>query len=286
MSLVTGSLPPGAQTLCAAVGGVNRRPSCPAGSWRLAGSCGAMGGLGGEGGANRLLLAAPAPGVHAVGCSSAGECIVLGKVLLAGGTGLVGSRILERLRAGRWAVTAVGRRAAEGASENIVADFAALPPLPGADAAICCLGTTIAAAGSREAFRSVDHDAVLAFAQAARAVGASRFVVVTAVGADPGGAAFYSRVKGEVEQALVAVGFVRLDILQPGLLLGPRADRRPLESIMQRVVPVLNPLLLGGLDRYGAIDADVVAAAAVALLGYSDAGVFRHDNRALRRIAG
>lgn len=214
---------------------------------------------------------------------------MLGRVLLAGGTGLVGARILERLLAGRWTVIAVGRRATGRASEDIVADLAAdsgaLPRLPGADAAICCLGTTIAAAGSRAAFRAVDHDAVLAFARAAHEAGASRFVVVTAVGADPRSAVFYSRVKGEVEAALEDIGFVRADILQPGLLIGPREEHRPLEVVLQRVAPLLRPLLSGRLDRYGAIDADTVAAAAVTLLGEPDAGLFRHENRALRRLA-
>lgn len=211
---------------------------------------------------------------------------MLGRVLLAGGTGLVGTRVLERLLAARWTVTAVGRRATGRASEDIVADFMALPRLPGADAAVCCLGTTMAAAGSRAAFRAVDHDAVLAFAQAAHRAGASRFVVVTAVGADPRSGAFYSRVKGEVEAALDAVGFVRLDILQPGLLIGARAELRPVEAVLQRLGPLLTSVLPRRFDRYGAIDADTVAAAAVALLDEPDAGRFRHENEALRRLAG
>lgn len=218
-----------------------------------------------------------------------GGRVVLGRVLLAGGTGLVGSRVLERLLAARWTVIAVGRRPTGRASEELVLDFsadsAALPRLPGADAAICCLGTTMAAAGSRAAFRAVDHDMVLAFARAAHEAGASRFLVVTAVGADPRGAAFYSRVKGEVEAALEDVGFVRLDILQPGLLIGPREERRTVEAALQRIGPMLNPLLPERLARYGAIDADTVAAAAVALLDATDAGLFRHENRALRRLA-
>lgn len=200
--------------------------------------------------------------------------------LLAGATGLVGSRVLALLPD----AVPVGRRATGRAGE-IVADFVALPPLPPADVAICALGTTIRAAGSQAAFRAVDHDAVLAFARAARAAGVSRFIVVTAVGADPGSSVFYSRVKGEVENDLTSLGFARLDIIQPGLIIGPRAERRPVEAFFQAAMPVLNPLLVAGLARYGGIDAETVAAAIVALAGRVVPGRFIHQNRALVALA-
>jgi uncharacterized protein YbjT (DUF2867 family) len=200
--------------------------------------------------------------------------------LLAGATGLVGSRVLALLPD----AVPVGRRATERPCE-IVADFAALPPLPPADVAICALGTTIRAAGSQAAFRAVDYDAVLAFARAAQAAGVSRFIVVTAVGADAGSSVFYSRVKGEVERDLAALGFARLDIIQPGLIIGPRPERRPVEAFFQAAVPLLNPLLVGGLARYGGVDAETVAAAIVVLADRVVAGHFIHQNRALVALA-
>jgi uncharacterized protein YbjT (DUF2867 family) len=200
--------------------------------------------------------------------------------LLAGATGLVGSRVLALLPD----AVPVGRRATGRAGE-IVADFAALPPLPPAEVAICALGTTIRVAGSQAAFRAVDHDAVLAFAHAAQAAGVSRFIVVTAVGADPGSSVFYSRVKGEVENGLTSLGFARLDIIQPGLIIGPRAERRPIEAFFQAAMPVLDPLLVGGLARYGGIAAETVAAAIVALAGRVVPGRFIHQNRALVALA-
>lgn len=203
-------------------------------------------------------------------------------ILLAGATGLVGSRVLARLPD----AIPVGRRVTGRAGE-IVADFAALPPLPRADVAICALGTTIRAAGSEAAFRAVDYDAVLAFAQGAQVAGAGHFILVTAVGADATSRVFYSRVKGEIEAAVTALGFARLDIVQPGLILGPRAERRPVEAVLQRVTPWLNPLLVGSLDKYGAIAANTVAAAIAALArGRHDGGCVRHQNRDLRRLAG
>ena len=201
-------------------------------------------------------------------------------VLLAGATGLVGARVMALFPD----AIPVGRRATGRAGE-IVTDFAALPPLPPAGVAISALGTTIRAAGSQAAFRAVDHDAVLAFARAAQAAGVRHFIVITAVGADASSNVFYSRVKGEVERDLAALGFARLDIVQPGLILGPRAERRPVEAFFQWLAPVLNPLLAGSLSKYGGISADDVAAAIAALAGAGGSGRHVHRNADLRRLA-
>jgi uncharacterized protein YbjT (DUF2867 family) len=201
-------------------------------------------------------------------------------ILLAGATGLVGSRVLALLPK----AIPVGRRATGSAGE-IVAEFTALPPLPAADVAICALGTTIRAAGSQAAFRAVDHDAVLAFARGAQAAGVARFIVVTTVGADLASSVFYSRVKGEVERDIAALGFARLDIIQPGLIIGPRSERRPVEAFLQWLAPLINPLLVGGLARYGGVSADIVAVAISRLAERTVPGRFVHQNRALAALA-
>lgn len=144
--------------------------------------------------------------------------------LLAGATGLVGRELAAQWK-GRGRLHLLVRRplAATAASHTVhVVDFAALPPLPAAQQAYCCLGSTIKAAGSQAAFRAVDHDAVLAFARAALAAGVKRFAVVSALGADAGSHAFYSRVKGEMEGALAGLGFASLVIARPSLLAGER----------------------------------------------------------------
>lgn len=210
------------------------------------------------------------------------------KLLFAGATGLTGSHLLPKLLAAGHDLSSLGRRQTGHSHPKlceIETDFSALPPLPPADVAICTLGTTLARAGSRSAFRAVDHDAVLAFAQAARAAGCRQFILMTAVGADPKAAAFYSRVKGEVELDVRALGFARLDLIRPGLILGARSERRPFEAVMQRLAPALNPLLVGSLARYGGISAQTIAAAMATLAGASPEGVFVHENLALERLA-
>lgn len=149
-------------------------------------------------------------------------------VLLAGGTGLVGRELTMRLlqQPAPLSLHLLVRRkpaAADPRATWQVVDFAALPALPRADQAYCCLGTTIKQAGSQAAFRAVDFDAVLAFARAAKAAGAKRFAVVSSLGASPHAAGFYSRVKGEMEAALATLGFDSLVIARPSLLAGDRA---------------------------------------------------------------
>lgn len=151
------------------------------------------------------------------------------RLLLAGPTGLVGHEVLRQALAlpAVAGVHALTRRAmptpADPRLQWLQVDYSRLPALPAADAALCALGTTIRQAGSREAFRAVDHDAVLAFARAAAAAGAKGLAVVSALGADAGSAVFYNRVKGETEAALRALGFERLVIARPSLLAGDRA---------------------------------------------------------------
>jgi uncharacterized protein YbjT (DUF2867 family) len=145
--------------------------------------------------------------------------------LLAGATGLVG-RELAAQWTGPEPLHLLVRRpmpAPHPSHRVLVVDFAALPPLPSAESAFCCLGTTIKVAGSQAAFRAVDFDAVLAFARAARRAGVKRFATVSALGADANAGNFYSRVKGEAEGALAALGFASLVIARPSLLAGDRA---------------------------------------------------------------
>ncbi|MET0312719.1 MAG: NAD(P)H-binding protein [Burkholderiaceae bacterium] len=148
-------------------------------------------------------------------------------VLVAGATGLVGREILRSLSTDDSvaAVHCLVRRPvapSPPAHPKVTfhtVDFTALPALPAADEVYIALGTTIRDAGSEAAFRAVDLDAVAATAVAARAAGASRCGLVTAMGADTGSRIFYSRVKGEAEAAVRAAGFEQLVVARPSMLI-------------------------------------------------------------------
>jgi uncharacterized protein YbjT (DUF2867 family) len=189
--------------------------------------------------------------------------------LLAGASGLVGSFLLRQLLESPEydRVIALGRRPLDLAHPKltqVTADFAALDRVTAdlrCDDAFCCLGTTIKRAGSPAAFRAVDHAAVLAFAWAARRNGARRFFLVSSLGADARSRVFYSRVKGETEEALAVLDFKTLAIFRPSLLLGPRTEKRLGERMGAMVLWLAEPLLLGRLRQYRAIRAEVVARA-------------------------
>jgi uncharacterized protein YbjT (DUF2867 family) len=209
------------------------------------------------------------------------------RVALAGATGLVGGLLLARLRADPLVreIHLVGRRAPDGAGGEArarfhAADFARLPddpPWARADRGYCCLGTTLRAAGSRAAFRAVDHDAVLAFARALRRGGAPEFRAVSSVGADPASRSFYLQVKGETECDLAALSFPRLVLFRPGLLRGPRAEFRPGERIALATAPLWRHFLCGSARRCRPTDAAVLADAMHALPAAAGVQVW-HDH--------
>jgi uncharacterized protein YbjT (DUF2867 family) len=207
---------------------------------------------------------------------------------LAGATGLVGAATIDSALARGWRVVALARRAvpAREGLETIVCDFEALAGLRSRLAAcaptalVCALGTTIRTAGSQAAFARVDRDYVAAFAALGAAAGASRFALVSAVGADPNSRNFYLRTKGQAEAAARSAGYARVEIARPSFLTGDRADRRTGELLAIPAATALAPLLIGRLSIYRPIAAATVAAALIAGIEQSEPGVFvrHHDD--------
>jgi uncharacterized protein YbjT (DUF2867 family) len=188
--------------------------------------------------------------------------------LVVGATGLVGSILVDTLLAdAHWSrVTALARRPVERRDpkfHSLVVDFAHLDgsAWPEVDDAFCCLGTTIRAAGSPDAFRRVDHDYPLAVAQSALARGARQFLFVSAIGADPRARVFYSRVKGELERDVALLPFRAVIALRPALLAGERTAHRRGERL---ALALMTPLR-GVMPRnYRPVAAAAVARAMVA----------------------
>ena len=212
--------------------------------------------------------------------------------LLAGATGLIGGYVLRRLLAhpSYARVEILVRRELPIRDPKLtqhIVEFARLSDgAPGVapDDIFCCLGTTIRKAGSEEAFRRVDYDYPLALARLAKAAGAGKFLMVSALGADPKSAVFYNRVKGEVEQAITAIGLPAACFFRPSLLTGPRAEHRPGEKIGIALGKLIAPLLIGGLRKYRPIHADTVAAAMVYAANHDvAAGAIESD--AIARLA-
>ncbi|MEH0165373.1 NAD(P)H-binding protein [Roseateles microcysteis] len=192
------------------------------------------------------------------------------RVWLAGAGGLVGRALLDELLSQPLYVEALMRRErqdlppSDRLSQHCV-DFGArdlAARLPAPDAVFICLGTTIKQAGSQQAFKAVDLDAVLNTARAARQAGARRCAVVSALGASPGSSVFYNRIKGEMESGLRELGFERLVIARPSLLLGDRAALGQPERAGERWASRLSGPFSGLIPkRWRPIEARTVARA-------------------------
>jgi uncharacterized protein YbjT (DUF2867 family) len=215
-------------------------------------------------------------------------------ILLAGATGFVGRQALEILLdapdvARVFAITRrpLGREHPRLA--NRIVQFEQIESQlknVTCHVALCAIGTTLREAGSERAFREVDFDAVMAFARAAKAAQAQRFVVVSSVGADPQSKHLYLRTKGEVEQALAGVGFAALDILQPGVLLGwRRGEIRPVELAASLLSPLVNPFLMGKREAFRGIAARTVAAAMVGATRSARRGTQRHTYSTIQLLS-
>lgn len=184
------------------------------------------------------------------------------KALLFGSTGLVGQAVALEMTTHRGFshILAPVRRNPVAPVPSVdyrisTFDETSFGPV-GFDCGFCCLGTTIKKAGSREAFRLIDYDLVVRMAQAALNSGAKSFAVISSIGADKNSRVFYNQVKGEMESALIDLGFESLIILRPSLLSGDRSEFRLGERM---AMPVMNILP----DKWRTVQASTVARAMV-----------------------
>lgn len=137
---------------------------------------------------------------------------------IAGASGLVGRCLRHEFPR----AIALVRTPASGAATVDYRRPATFAALPVPRCLLIALGTTMAQAGSRDAFRAADFDAVVTVARAAREAGATHCGLVSALGANAHAKVFYNQVKGEAEDAVIALGFERLVIARPSLLDGER----------------------------------------------------------------
>lgn len=193
--------------------------------------------------------------------------------VVIGSTGLIGEDLVDRLaRQGTWSeVLAVTRKPKTWANPRIrtlTFDFTSWGSLElqitsfSGNASLdffCCLGTTMKVAGSEEAFKKVDLEAVAAFAVLAQRCRAQQLLVVSALGADPESDVFYSQIKGEMEQAVLKRFAGELHIFRPSLLLGDRKEFRFWERIAILFAPIYSIFLIGPLAKYEPVHAKRVS---------------------------
>lgn len=189
--------------------------------------------------------------------------------LILGASGETGKELLAKLAASPTfsKIVSIGRKEIELPDkedykkvEQKIVDFDDLnqyaADFSGVDAAFCCLGTTRGKAG-KEGFIKVDHDYVLSAAQIVKTGGCEEFHLLTSKGSNPNGWFLYPSTKGKVEEAVKNVGFSKLGIYRPGLLMCDRQEKRAGEGLIRWVAGVTDA-------RHGwSIPTSMVAAAMV-----------------------
>lgn len=211
----------------------------------------------------------------------------MARALLLGATGLVGRELLSQLLADHryTSVVVVARRSTGVKHAKLVEHVFDLEQMEAhaeafvADDVFCALGTTIKVAGSQERFRKIDLDYPLRAARLARARGASHYLLVSSVGANPNSRIFYTRVKGELERELANLGYPSLTIARPSTLLGQRTEDRPGEGFAQRIGWLLPA-------AYKPIEGRVVARALIAAAHDPTPGVRILTSREMRERFG
>lgn len=209
------------------------------------------------------------------------------EALIIGATGLVGKTLTQQLLDANYytSVRVLVRRktfAPHPKLHEVIIDFESLTDcLCVADHVFCTLGTTIKRAGSKQAFRKVDYEYPLTFANKCLQGGSRVFCLVTAMGADSKSLIFYNQVKGDVEQAITQLPIPQIGIFRPSMLVGNREEHRLGESIGQRVMEIFDFLIPA---KYKAISADKVARAMVLFAQQEQPGVTIMESDAMLNI--
>jgi uncharacterized protein YbjT (DUF2867 family) len=214
--------------------------------------------------------------------------------LLAGASGLTGNALLRGLlrEEGFARVLALSRRPLpleHARLANRILRFDELERSLKAQRctdAFCALGAAGGPRALEDQLREVDLQLVVAFARAALASGATRLVVVSAAGADPKAASAFLRVKGEMQAALRQLAFPCLEILQPGLVYGPRPGEGLGATLRQGVLSVAGPLLRRSRKSLSSFSGNALAAAMLAVARSQRRGAFVVAGEALAGLAG
>lgn len=128
------------------------------------------------------------------------------------------------------------------------------------DVAFSCLGTTLKAAGSKDAQRKVDFDYQYEFAKAAKKNGVDDYILVSAYGANPQSKIFYSKMKGELEEAVKQLHFNKITIFKPGMLERKNSERTG-EVLGSRIIKFANKF--GLLESQKPLPTDILAKAMI-----------------------
>ena len=212
--------------------------------------------------------------------------------LVTGVTGMVGKSLLDKLlKSDHYDKVKVLSRQKLGSHDKmeviILSNFDNMAEVSDqlwAEDIFCCIGTTMAKAKTKEAFKKVDFDYPLMLAEITSGNNADKFLLVSALGADKKSSIFYNRIKGQLEEAILNLDFPEIHILRPSLLLGSRDEKRVGEDAAKIFYKTFNFLFAGPLKKYKAIHAEQVAKAMLHFALNPSPGKHIHENKELLDI--
>jgi uncharacterized protein YbjT (DUF2867 family) len=152
------------------------------------------------------------------------------------------------------------------------------------DVLYSALGTTLKVAGSKEAQWEVDYTFQYEVAKAAKVGGVTTYGLVSSLGASAKASSFYTKMKGELDEAVQKLGFERVRIVRPSFLEGARSESRAGEKVALFAMKGLG--MLPGISKYRSIPVRTVAKALIALTNDPAAGTKIVDSNELFALGG
>ncbi len=202
--------------------------------------------------------------------------------LILGASGLVGRYCLEYLLKNYSQVTALVRRPLPIQHEKLIQNIIDFDDLEKYHEAIkgqdvfCCIGTTVLKSPNKKDYYRIDFTYPKTIAEIALSNGAEQFLLVSALSANSKSLFYYSRVKGQLEDALIQLRYKGLHIFQPSFLIGKRPEFRPIEKIGVFTLKCLSSLLIHRLAQFKPIEAKTVASVMVHTAQQEKMGIHKY----------
>jgi uncharacterized protein YbjT (DUF2867 family) len=211
---------------------------------------------------------------------------------LIGATGLIGNYLLEELLNDPFydTVRNLIRRPLNKTHpklEKKIVEFndgdSLLVALSNSDVIFCTIGTTMKKVkGDKVAYRKIDYDIPANTSRFCKMVSCEKFILVSSAGANKKSINFYTRLKGEAEDAVKEAGLKTVHIMRPSMLLGKRKETRAGESIGKFIMTNLSFLIP---KKYKAIHGKDVAKAMLVLSKRNKEGFFIHENAEIKELS-
>lgn len=215
------------------------------------------------------------------------------RAIVVGASGLIGSKLLTILlnKNGYDEVLSISRKKLKLTNSKLtqlIVDFDHLENYKGdlkGGVIFCCLGSTLKKTPDLNDYRKIDHDYPVELAKLALQNGVEQYHLVSSIGANARSSNFYTRMKGETEADIEAIGLKSLHIYQPSQLIGHRKTPRLKERVALVFMKIIGPLLLGKLKKYKAIPAETVARAMYKQSLKNEKGVFVYTSDKIKQLA-